>query len=462
MSMLVLGLSHNSASEKVRERIAFPPDILVDACKELMDEPDVTEAVLLSTCNRTEIYLDMKQDTTARDEATSFLTRFHGLSHEEEDEMRAYLFVMSGAEMVSHLFSVASSLDSQVLGETQIVAQLKEAYRASVEAGGCQEVFKHLFQQAFQVGKRVRSETEIGAHSVSISTSAVDLAIETFGALNDRRVAVVGAGKMGELTCRYLVEQGAREVRVVNRTFEAAEMLASRMGGLAVPFSDLDDVLTWADIVVCATSAPGFVIAPDNCPTVHKRGERELLLIDIALPRDIDPACADLDGISLYNLDDLISSVEGNRELRERELFMASSIVADETSAFLAWMQERQVYPTITHIYEKMERVCEREAKDAAHSLELVEGRQLDDAETEVLERLARKVGRKIVHGPTIRLKKQASNAGSYRYTDAARYLFGLDTSPLGRRCRSCELASECRRGEGGSCLIATEEEMSD
>lgn len=458
MSLLVVGMNHNSADEIVRERIVFDAGMLPDAYSDILDHPDITEAVILSTCNRCEIYLDMKQDTTALDDVGAFLASFHGLSRADSDTMRECLYLLSGRDMVAHLFSVVSSLDSQVLGETQIVSQVKDAYQAALDAGACRETFRRLFQQAFEVGKRVRTETEIGTRSVSISTSAVDLALKTFGTLEDRRVCVIGAGKMGEIACRYLLDQGAREVRVVNRTFAAAERLADRMGGIAVPFSDLPDVLSWADIVISATAAPGFVITPETLNGAEWDGGRELLLIDIALPRDIDPECRRNTGVSLYNLDDLLRTVEGNREAREREIALAMSIVDEGIAGFLVWMQERETVPTISHIYEKMERVCDQEVVSAIHEMEVAEGRPLTNVEVAVLEKLARGVGRKIVHGPTIRLRRQAADADSYRYTDAARYLFGLDTSPLGRRCRTCTRARECRRSEGGPCLVAVDE----
>ncbi|MDO4850664.1 MAG: glutamyl-tRNA reductase [Actinomycetota bacterium] len=462
MSLLVVGVNHTTASAALRELVAFDEATYADAYRQLLAEPDVTEVLVVSTCNRCEVYLDIKDASGVKERVSSVLSSVHGLLPGQRRELHDVLYVRSGAQMVSHLFAVVSSLDSLVMGETQIVAQLKDAWRRARGAGALKDPFEHLFQQAFWVGKRVRNETGFGRCTVSVPQMAVDLVERELGGLGDRNVCVVGAGKMAGLIVDRLAVRGVSGIRIANRTLEPARELAARAGGRACTLDMLPELLAWADVLVTATGAPGCLVTGTMLDEVSRRAP--LLIVDLALPRDVDPACAHREGVLLFGIDDLGGAAGDGHGARHAEAHHAEvrhawCIVEDETERFLSWMQEREVAPTIAQIYRKMERFCAGELEDALRELSLVEGRELNEQEREVLVRLARSIGRKVVHGPAVRLKKQATVADSYRYTDAARYLFGLDTSPLGRRCRSCERARECRAGEDGRCLVAMEEE---
>lgn len=456
MSLLVVGINHTTASAGLRELVAFDGATFDDAYRQLLSEADITEALLLSTCNRCEVYLDVKDAGDVRDRVAAVLSSVHHLSPGQRRELYDALYLRSGAQMVSHLFAVASSLDSMVMGETQIVAQLKDAWRRAQGAGALRDPFEHLFQQAFWVSRRVRNETGVGGRMVSIPQVAVDLVERELGTLEGRCACIVGAGRMAGLVADHLVSHGASGLRIANRTVGPAHELADRAGGRAYPLERLPELLGWAEVLITATAASGYVVTEAMLDAVPRK--TPFLIVDLALPRDVDPACALHGGVKLFSIDDLGDAVGDGHGTGHAEVRDAWQVVEEETGRFLSWMQEREVAPTIAQIYRKMERFCASELSDALHELSLAEGRELDEREREVLARLARSIGRKVVHGPAVRLKKQAAVADSYRYTDAARYLFGLDTSPLGRRCRSCGRAHECRAAEGGPCLIAMEE----
>ncbi|NTU89796.1 MAG: glutamyl-tRNA reductase [Actinobacteria bacterium] len=456
MSLLVMGLSHKTASVDLREKLAFPERVLPEALSHLSDTGVVDEAVILSTCNRTEIYVDIVQPTGADEVLVGFLKEFHNLDTDDIAELRRHLYILQGVEMVEHLFSVVSSLDSLVLGEAQILAQVKNGYAVAFDAGFCGVVFNHLFPQALEVGKRAHTETSIGANSISVSTTAVNLARRVFEDLEQRTILVVGAGEMGELTANYLVEQGVKKVTVTNRTFSAAVELAGRIGGEAVEFNDLVDCLARTDIVISSTAATDYVITKKQVEFArHRRRGHSLLLIDIALPRDIDPACNDLPDVYVYDLDAFSSMIDSNIYERELEAAKVKTIVASEVETFFTWMQERKVAPTISHMYSKMETICDGEVERASRMLASAKGAPITDAEKEVLKTIAQSVGKKLLHGPTVRLRKQATNPDGYRYTDAARFLFGLDAYPLGRSCRSCKEKNMCKKDEDGTCYLA-------
>ena len=451
-----MGLSHKTASVDLREKLAFPEHVLSEALSHLCTDESVDEAVILSTCNRTEIYVDIAQPTGADEVLVGFLKDFHNLGDDEVSELKRHLYLLQGVEMVEHLFSVVSSLDSLVLGEAQILAQVKNGYAKAFDAGSCGLVFNHLFPQALEVGKRAHTETSIGANSISISTTAVNLARRVFEDLEQRSILVVGAGEMGELTASYLVEQGVRNITVTNRTYSTAVELAGRIGGQAVGFDALVDCLAHTDIVISSTAATDYVISRKQVELArrHRRGH-SLLLIDIALPRDIDPCCNDLPDVYVYDLDAFSSIIDSNIYERELEAAKVKSIVASEVETFFIWMQERKVAPTISHMYSKMETICDGEVERAARMLASAKGAPITDAEREVLKTIAQSVGKKLLHGPTVRLRKQATNPDGYRYTDAARFLFGLDTFPLGRSCRSCKEKNMCTKDEDNACYLA-------
>jgi glutamyl-tRNA reductase len=345
MRLTLVGLSHKTAPVAIRERLAFPAEGQAEALSLLTSSDTVSEAVIVSTCNRTEIYAVTAAAAEGSDAIVDFVCGYKGI---DRAELSPYLYSSYGEAAVRHLFRVVASLDSMVVGEPQILGQVKEAYEHSFESAATGRVFNRLFRQSFEVGKRVRTETAIGENAVSISYAAVELAKKVFDTLAGRTVLILGAGKMSELTAKHLVSCGAARILVANRTRSRAEELAELFGGVAVPFESLYDHLAKADIVISSTAATEFVITKARLePAMRSRRGRPLFLIDIAVPRDIDPAVNDLDDAYLYDIDALNHVVEANLEERAREAARAEIIIAEEIGAFQRWLDSMEVVPTI-------------------------------------------------------------------------------------------------------------------
>jgi glutamyl-tRNA reductase len=420
MYLTLVGLSHKTAPIEFREKLTFPVEAQEEALAALVASPEVAEAVILSTCNRTEIYAVTATEHGGVDAVVDFMAASHVL---DRHELVRYLYVIEGQAVVRHLFRVISSLDSMVVGEAQIQHQCKEAYDAAFGAGTAGRVFNKLFRQAFEVGKRVRTETAIGESAVSISYAAVELARKVFDTLEGRTILVVGAGKMSELTAKHLVSQGVRQVLVANRTYERAVELADRFEGTAIPYEDLFTRMREADIVISSTGAPGFVISRDQVAGAVKGRRSPLFLIDIAVPRDIDPAVNTLPNIFVYDIDDLSGVVESNLEERMREAHLAEQIIEEEVDGFHAWLKTMEVVPTIAEIRTRADAIRNDELAKALKRLG-----DLSEADRRTVESLSQAIVNKMLHGPTSVLKTSASEKDGYVYVEAARRLWGLDT----------------------------------
>jgi glutamyl-tRNA reductase len=418
MQLTLIGLSHKTAPIEIREKLTFPAAGMGDALAVLTGSEAVAEALILSTCNRTEIYA-VGADGVCADAVIDFLCEHHGL---ERHDLVRYLYEAEGHAAVKHLFRVVSSLDSMVVGEAQVLHQVKEAYDLACEAGSVHHVFHKLFRQSFEVGKRVRTETAIGEAAVSISYAAVELAKKVFDTLDGRTILVVGAGKMSELTAKHLVSQGVRKVYVANRTRERAIELAERFEGEAIPYEQLFERMREADIVISSTSAPGYVIGKPEVAAVMRGRRAPLFLIDIALPRDVDPAVNDLPNAFVYDIDDLNGVVTSNLEERMREAERAEVIIAEELRAFEAWLETMEVIPTIAAIRADAERVRAEEFAKALKRLG-----SLSEADRATVEALSQSIVSKVLHGPTTRLREAAGEADGYEYVEAARRLYGID-----------------------------------
>ena len=419
MHLTLVGLSHKTAPIEIREKLTFPAHRQADALSSLIATPEVAEAVILSTCNRTEIYALTATDASG-DAVVDFLADYHGL---DRHELARYLYHAQGEAAVRHLFRVVASLDSMVLGEAQILHQVKESYQASFDNGACGRVFNKLFRQSFEVGKRVRTETEIGENAVSISYAAVELAKKVFDTLEGRTILVVGAGKMSELTAKHLVSQGVHSVLVANRTYERAVELAERFEGEAIRYDDLFTRMSDADIVISSTSAAHFVVRKaDVAGAMRGRGGRPLFLIDIAVPRDIDPEVNNLSNVFLYDIDDLNGVVEANLEERMREARRAEIIIEEEISSFDAWLDSMEVVPTVAAMRTRAEAMRQEELARALKRLG-----SLSEKEIRTVEALSEAIVNKMLHGPTARLKVVAAEKDGYVYVEAARRLWGLD-----------------------------------
>ena len=421
MHVVVAGISHKTASLELRERLALDEEAALRVSQELLDEGVACEAVALSTCNRTELYLYGRDSLAARQAALAHLAHHAGVA---PGELEPSLYSYSGDGAIAHLFRVTSSLDSMVVGEAQIVAQLKAAYQQACDGGCTAVVFNRLFRHALEVGKRVRTETAIGERPVSVSSAAVELALQVFGKLRDHVVLIVGAGETSELTATHLKAHGIEKILVTNRTFAAAEDLARRVGGRAVVFEELEDHLAAADIVISSTSAPHYVITRERVERAFKhRRHRPMFLIDIAVPRDFDPEINRVRDAYLYDIDDLQHVVEQNRSEREKEAQHAERIVEQELASVNDWLRSLEVVPTIATLREAVEDIRRGELERLSNRLS-----DLTDEQRAQVDMLTSSIVNKILHVPTVKMKEVAGRDQCYLYVDAVRTLFDLDT----------------------------------
>jgi glutamyl-tRNA reductase len=418
--LLALGASHKTASLELRERIALPTARAARVLAELTEHEAVHEAVALFTCNRTELYLITADTLEAENAALAILSRQAGL---RPTELLGSLYSLRGAEAVEHLFAVTGGLDSMIVGETEIQGQVKRAYEMALVEGVSGPVSNRLFRDALAAGKRVRSETGVARNNVSVSTVAVQLAGEFLGELSERRVLVIGAGENAELTARALHDRGVETLFVANRRYDRALGLAQRFGGRAVTFDDMPRELEAADIVVSSTGAPHQILGREELEFVAaSRMGRPLVLIDLAVPRDIEPSVRDCPGIALYDMDDLQRAVARNMDAREAEAAEALVLVREEVARFQDWMASLDVVPTISALRRRADEVVEQVLRENESRWET-----LSPADRERVELMARAVVSRLLHEPTVRLKDRSS----YHYLHTIRELFGLDPEPM-------------------------------
>ncbi len=453
MHLTLVGLSHKTAPVEIREKLTFPAHLQPDALRRLTEMDAVAEAVIVSTCNRTEIYAVTASGFDGPEAVIDFIADYHDL---DRHELVRYLYISQGEAVVKHLFRVVASLDSMVLGEAQILGQVKEAYDHAFSNGSCGRVFNKLFRQSFEVGKRVRTETDIGENAVSISYAAVELAKRVFENLEGRCVLILGAGKMSELTAKHLVSNGVRSVLVANRTYERAAELAEKFEGEAIRYDDLFDRMAEADIVISSTAATHYVITKDRVATAVRHRRDPLFLIDIAVPRDIDPACAQVGDVFLYDIDDLNGVVSANLEERMVEAERAEVIIDEEIAEFERWLESMEVVPTVAAIRAKAESI---RAEELEKALKRLGG--LSEKELKTVDALTCSIVNKMLHGPTARLKQVAGEKDGYEHIESARYLYGLDNNPEGKSPHGVGLIKSIL-GRGDKSSAATKKEMGD
>ena len=421
MEIIVVGLSHKTAPVEIREKVAFAPDCLHDALRRVRDLGDVHEAVIVSTCNRVEVYAAARSREKGVDDLCRFMADYHGVPLED---LRPHLYVHTGGDAVRHVFRVASSLDSMVVGEPQILGQVKDAYEAASVGSATGLVLNRFMHKAFSTAKRVRTETRIAQAAVSVSFAAVQLARAIFGTLEGKSVMVIGAGEMCELAATHLVENGVSQVQVTNRTLARAADLAERFGGRAIPFEEFPYHLPEVDIVISSTGAPHFVLGVDAVRSAMKvRKQKPMFLIDIAVPRDIDPRINDLPNVYLYDVDDLQGVVEANKRERAREAEKAEQIVAEEVESFLAWLKTLEVTPTIRELRERFDAIRRAELEKTLR----VFGDGLTKRQRKSLEAMTQAIVNKILHEPTVFLKQAAGDPDLEVSVEAVRRLFGLE-----------------------------------
>lgn len=413
MNLLLVGISHRVAPVELRERVALDGDEAAALARELAG--DGSEAVCLSTCNRTELYLAGGAAPDVAERAVVALAERAGL---EAGRLRAVLYRLEDEAAGIHLFRVAAGLDSMVPGEGEILGQV----RAAFEAGQPGPFLDRLFRQAIHAGKKVRTETAIAESPASVSSAAAALAEQVFGDLTGCRVLLVGAGKIGELAARNLGSRGAEIAVVANRSLDKAQELSVRFGGRAISLGEIPSALAGIDVVLSSTSASGHVLTREDVSrALPDRKGRPLFLIDIAVPRDLDPAIHDLDGCYLYDIDDLESVVAETLAGRRREAGRAEAIVLDEAEHFRAWQASRDVVPAIASLRALAEEIRKSELERARARLE-----RLTEAERRAVEAVTSRIVDKLLHVPTVKMKEAAAGADGAVYADTLRHLFGL------------------------------------
>lgn len=417
--IVAVGLNHKVAPVEIRERFAMGGEgleLVLDALGEI-----ARERVVLSTCNRTEVYAVPEHPKKAAEETKEFL-RLQHCPEIDEAAISRYFYVLRNEDAARQLFGVASGIDSMILGEPQILGQVRDAFENAAAKGAVGPILSNMFQRALAVGKRARTETGIARNAASVSHAAVELARGIFGEIDCLTVLVVGAGEMGELTAKNLVDNGAGRILVTNRTWERAKELAERFGGTAVTWESLSDTLVRADIVITSTGSPVPVFDAGLVePAAMKKEGRPLVFIDIAVPRDVDVAVGNIANVNLYDIDDLQSVVERNLKEREDEVGKVKQIIDEELCDFVGWMRCQDVIPTIVALRERLERI--RRAEMAKHGGRLA----LTERDRNVLEAMTQAMVNKILHTPTVRLKTQATDGACGLYLDTLKELFDLD-----------------------------------
>ena len=420
MQLIVLGLNHKTAPVDVRERFSIPEEKIRRGLRHIDEYDAMNEVVILSTCNRSEMYVVVED----ADEDLPMLKQFlFDLAGNEED-IDDYLFYYGGEECISHLFEVSSSLDSLVLGEGQILSQVKKAYAIAREEGTTSTVLNTLFHRAIATGKRVRTETRIAYNAVSVSYAAVELAKNIFGDLTQARVLLLGAGQMGELTAQHLVDKGVEKVYVANRSYERAAELAEKFHGEPVVFEQAMKQAVGVDIIITSTGAPHYIVNTwETQQLMTKRKGRQIVFIDIAVPRDVEPEVADIKGVQLYNIDDLEAVVDENIKFREQEAEQARDIIEEEVYELVNKFRYLSFRPVMALLADKADRIRCREVKRAMAKLS-----DITPDQRKVMENMTKMIVRKLLREPMTKINGSAGSVNEQYYIDAMRNLFKLDT----------------------------------
>jgi len=419
-AIILLGLNHTTAPVELRECIAFSEEDTEEALEALNDRPEFREVLLLSTCNRVELLFVTDNQEVCIPEAKRFIAEHNRVPL---DDVEPALYVYEGANAVRHVFRVASSLDSMMIGEPQILGQIKSAYRTATQKKTSGVILNRLLHRAFFVAKRVRSETGIGDHAVSISYAAIELGRKIFGTLEGKEVLLVGAGEMAELAVENLIRHHAGKIWVANRTFERGLELATRFGGQAIRLEEIQESLRQVDIIISSTGATSPVITRDDVRSVMRsRKNRPMFFIDIAVPRDIDPTINRLTNCYVYDIDDLQEIIDENIEDRNREAVKGERIVEEATIRFGQWYDSLAVVPTIVALRRKMEDIIEEQIDKTLGGL-----KHISDNDRDAFDRMKQALINKMLHDPTMFLKSNGCLGDRLLYLDVTRRMFNLD-----------------------------------
>ena len=420
MNLILIGMNHKTAPLEIRERLSLACGDSINPLIEIMNIPQIKEAIYLSTCNRVEVLAHAVDEKSAVEKLKTFIFNHGNLSPED---MTRCLYLYYDHDAVRHLFRVASSIDSMVMGEPQILGQVKDAYRTAIEHNATGVMLNKIIHHAFRTAKRVRTETGIASNAVSVSFAAVELAKKIFGNLKGKTILLIGAGEMSELAAKHLINYGVEKIFITNRTYARAVQIADNFHGTAIEFDRLQEKIQDVDIVISSTGAPGYVIDVSMiAATLRRRKNRLLFLIDIAVPRDIDPAVGEIDNVYLYNIDNLQDIVDSNLQIRKKEAEKADTIIDEEVSNYREWYNTLEVVPTIVSLREKMEGIIRGELAKSGSWME-----NFTEEERKNIEGLVNSIINKVLHDPITGLKEESRDNGALPYIAAIRRLFGLD-----------------------------------
>ena len=428
MNLILVGLNHKTAGVAIREKLSFSDETLPEAFCKLLQQPEIDETLILSTCNRVEVTAAVKDTSKGFDDIVSYLTETFSLDREM---LIPHLYFYSAGDAIKHIFRVTSSLDSLVVGEAQILGQVKDAFETALIHKASSVLLNKIYKKAISVAKRVRTETAISRFRVSISSVGVELAEKIFETLKNKTVFILGAGEMAELALKHLIEGGADKIIISTRDFQKAESLAKEYQGTAIEYENFLSKMTEADIVICSTGAPYYLITPEAVKgLIKERKNSPIFMIDISVPRNIDPAVNDIDDVFLYDIDDLNAIVAENVNERAVEARQAEKLIVDEVTETAKWVKSLDVVPTIVDIKEKGEKIRKEELAKLFSKT-----KELEPAQIKAIEALTSSIINKLLHAPVVMLKKQSENADGNLYVEAARKLFNLDHD-LGAGCK--------------------------
>jgi glutamyl-tRNA reductase len=420
MNIHIVGLNHAETTPvEIREKLAFSPSSVPIALSSFAQSFPSSETVILSTCNRVEIYATSPDDSLTKEDFLDFFSVFHGLPKEKFAD---HMYHHQGINAVKYLFRVVSSLESGVLGETQIISQVKDAYMTATAAATTGSILNQLFQRSLTVAKDVHTKTAIGKGNISVSTVAVDLAIKVFKDFSEKTIFIIGAGEMCELVLKHLVERGAKTAIVANRNFDKAKSLAEEYDGKAINYEKLDEYLPQADIIISSTASPRHVIHTEHIKNAIKaRRGNPMLLIDIAFPRDIDPEIAKIDNVYLYDINDLNKVANSNAEERKQDIGKCVTIIDKEVAQYMAWVEELKIGPAISQLRNHFHEIGEQELERLRPKL----GDIAHDEWEHIVYSMQRTLN-KILHKPAKVGKEKAKNGGGFQYVETIKHLFGI------------------------------------
>lgn len=424
--IILIGLNHKTAPIELREKLSFTSEETLFALETLKKDPDIKEVLVFSTCNRTEVLFIPETpetvDQTQKDQTgktIEFIARHKNI---KSSEFENALYIHKGEDAIRHLFRVASSLDSMMIGEPQILGQIKQSYRVAVEKGCSGVLLNRLMHKSFSIAKKIRRETGIGDNAVSISYAAIELANKIFSDLSEKTVLLLGAGEMAELAVEHLLSNNVRQIVVANRTFKNAVALAEKFNGQAVTFEEREDALVHVDIIISSTGAAEYVLTHDQVRRVmKKRHHQTLFFIDIAVPRDIDPKINSISNAYVYDIDDLKNIVESNIEQREKETVKAERMIDEAVLKFQKWLESLAVVPTIKALNDKMTAIVEMECKKTLSSL-----KHLTQEDMEAIQRMTQAIASRTIHDPIRFLRNTGDHRDDSLYLNVTRQLFNL------------------------------------